>query len=77
MREWLRGRHDGMATPRPLIDRWVRAATGSPVDSASRIIVGQDNEVHDAVTATHPDSPANGGRWTRPEGSACPLHKCS
>jgi hypothetical protein len=77
MRESLRGRHDGMATPRPLIDRWVRAATGSPVDSASRIIVGQDNEVHDAVTATHPGF--TGERWAldAARGPGVPLHKCS
>lgn len=50
MHEWLRRHHDRMATPRPLIDRWVRAATGSPIGSAHRIVVGQDNEVHDVVT---------------------------
>ena len=73
MHEWLRSRHDSMATPQPLIDRWVRVATGSAVHTAVRIIVGQDNEVHDVVTTDghriivrishRPDPRFTGERW--------------
>jgi Ser/Thr protein kinase RdoA (MazF antagonist) len=73
MHEWLRSRHDSMATPQPLIDRWIQVATGSAVHTAVRIIVGQDNEVHDVVTTDghrivvrishRPDPRFTGERW--------------
>jgi aminoglycoside phosphotransferase (APT) family kinase protein len=62
-----------MATPQPLIDRCIQVATGSAVHTAVRIIVGQDNEVHDVVTTDghrivvrishRPDPRFTGERW--------------
>ena len=51
MDDGLHSRQDGRATPPALIERWVRAATGSPITSAVRITVSQVNEVYDVLAA--------------------------
>nr|WP_020578234.1 aminoglycoside phosphotransferase family protein [Actinopolymorpha alba] len=43
-------RHSQLASPRALIDGVVRKATGHSIDSLTRLIVGQMNEVYDVVT---------------------------
>lgn len=50
MDDWLQARHNQWQTPPGLINEYVRKATGSIVASASRIVLGQDNEVYDVTT---------------------------
>lgn len=48
--DWLRDRHNQWNTPTSLINEYVRKATGSAIVQASRLILGQDNEVYDLTT---------------------------
>jgi aminoglycoside phosphotransferase (APT) family kinase protein len=49
--EWLQGRHSSWATPQSIIAAFVAKASGSKLRSSNRLIIGQDNEVYDALTA--------------------------
>jgi len=48
--QWLQTRHCAWNTPTSVIQEYVRKATGQSIAHASRLILGQDNEVHDVVT---------------------------
>lgn len=49
--DWLSGRHSKWHTPKSLIEQYVTKATGSKATDCKRLIIGQDNEVYDVVTA--------------------------
>ncbi len=49
--EWLQARHSKWNTPASLINEYVRKATGSAIEQASRVVLGVDNEVYDVTTA--------------------------
>jgi Ser/Thr protein kinase RdoA (MazF antagonist) len=71
--QWMRRRHGAMRTPRTLIDTQVQLATGSPLETLQRILIGEDNEVYDATTSgdrrlivriSHSEDPRfEGERW--------------
>ena len=48
--DWLRARHNKWNTPPQLIHKYVQKATGDAIAQASRIILGQDNEVYDITS---------------------------
>ncbi len=48
--DWLQARHNKWNTPPRLIHEYVRKATGDAIAQASRIILGQDNEVYDVTS---------------------------
>ena len=48
--DWLQARHNKWNTPPSLINEYVRKATGGAIAQASRIILGQDNEVYDVIS---------------------------
>lgn len=49
--DWLQARHSTWNTPPGLIQEYVSKATGSAMATASRVVLGQDNEVYDVTTA--------------------------
>ncbi len=49
--DWLQGRHSKWATPQTVIDSYVAKASGSKTLSCNRLVIGQENEVYDVVTA--------------------------
>ncbi len=49
--DWLQTRHSNWNTPTSLINGYVRKATGSAIEQASRVVLGVDNEVYDVTTA--------------------------
>jgi len=53
LNDWLQARHNHWNTPASLINEYVRKATGSAIAQASRIVLGQDNEVYDVTTADY------------------------
>jgi aminoglycoside phosphotransferase (APT) family kinase protein len=70
---WLQDRHSKMTTPSEVVNARVQKVVGSPVGSAKRLVVGQDNEVYDITTTdgqhvitriSHRDDPRfEGERW--------------
>lgn len=70
---WLTDRHGKMTTPSEVVDQYVQKAVNSPVASAERLVIGQDNEVYSVTTAggqqiivriSHKDDPRfEGERW--------------
>jgi|GEM_PF-722134 len=48
--DWLKAKHSKISTPSELVDTYVQKAVGSPVSKASRIVIGQINEVYDVTT---------------------------
>ncbi|GHO49149.1 phosphotransferase family protein [Ktedonospora formicarum] len=53
LNEWLHTRHNQWTTPTSLIQDFVRRATGSTMAHASRVVLGQDNEVYAVTTTDH------------------------
>lgn len=48
--DWLKTRHNQWNTSPRLISEYVRKATGEAIALASRVILGQDNEVYDVTS---------------------------
>src|SRR5579863_5006220 len=51
--DWRQARHNKWNTPPSLINEYVRKTTGGAIAKASRIVIGQDNEVYDVTTSSN------------------------